>query len=706
MQKIILFLLSSSLLVIPPNVFAEDWARSTGNNASHRFAKDSQINNQNIKNLSKAFTYNFGKTYNGLTVQSSPIFLGDRLILDGLDNLAAVDPSDGSLIWKLDLESLSLSRGITFDKSSSRIYKGTGDGVLEIDSNTGEVMHVFRNLRSGLPPIIHNGNLFIATLDEGVASFNLKSRERNWQTSFEKNGYKARVWSGFSMDEISGLIFVVTGSSGGSTGWWRNEPNLETSVIAVNAASGKIVWTFQQIDHDIWDLDLVGNPIVLDLNIDGRIQRSVVGLTKTGDVLLLDVLNGQPVHENSYKLISVPPSDVPREKTAPFQKKFFKPEPYSSIVIDMEKDFSHLNEENLEFVKNKLRYSRSSFFLPPSINHDIILYGIHGGAEWFGGAIDFSNKNPSLIIPYNRDPWIIRAFYTDKISRVFDILAEKIVSYSDTSSENFEVKAAWIPWDHGNKKVLQLSDKIYSNTPFTAKHKSYAAECSSCHGLSRKGFYELEGEGDLFYPPLVGSTLNDKRDFVMNYKKVASLHDSHNIPYNVTEEIHADIFNSFDRYDRFLQKFNLLSSRAYWQILLDKDGNPATKPPWGGLAKIDLVTGKKIWDIPLGERRDSKNNLIAKGDKVFGGVLTTSQGLIFATGNPDGAAYAFNANGEKIWEDKLPFAGSAPPMTYTYENCQYVVFVSTGGRFVEFKDNGDAVVVYKLDSCQPQPLLK
>ena len=80
-------------------------------------------------------------------------------------------------------------------------------------------------------------------------------------------------------------------------------------------------------------------------------------------------------------------------------------------------------------------------------------------------------------------------------------------------------------------------------------------------------------------------------------------------------------------------------------------------------------------------------------------MLATSQGLIFATGNPNANAYAFDSNGNQIWESALPFAGSAPPMTYTYNNCQYVVFVATGGRFLEFKENGDAVVAYKLNSC-------
>jgi len=689
------FIITLSLSVFTSS---ENWHRSTGNNESHRYASDDQITPSNIQDLTQSFFFNTGEKYEGLTIQSTPIFIGDKLIINGFRNISAVHPSDGSLIWHLKTEAFGMQRGITFNKVTSRIYRPTNNGILEIDSLSGELIYTFENINSSQAPIIYGNNLLVATLKEGVVSFNLDTKQKNWQTSFEMNGYKARVWSGFSFDSKSGLVFVVTGSSGGSTGWWRNEPNLETSVIALDAISGKIVWTFQHIEHDIWDLDLVGNPMILDIELNGEIVRSVAALSKTGDILLLNVLNGEPIHEGSYQNIKVPSSEIPREKTAAYQKKFFKPEPFWTSVIDMDQDFSHLKGENKEYVANKLRFAKSGFFVPPSFDYDLIIYGIHGGPEWMGGAIDFSSSNPSLIVPYNRDPWIIRAYNTDKIGRVFDKVAEKIITFREMNSSLEEVKPAWVPWDHSDE-VRDLSDKIYSKMPFSPNTKTYTAECSSCHGIARRGWHEFEGEGDLIYPPLVGTTLTKKKDFVMDYQKVKSLHKYHNIPYSINAEEHQNIFNSFDKYDRRLLKFNLLSSQAFWQVVIDKDRYPATKPPWGGLAKIDLVTGKEVWNIPLGNRKNNQNEIVAIGDKNFGGVLTTSPGIIFATGNPNADAYAFDTNGNQIWESALPFAGSAPPMTYTYNNCQYVVFVASGGRFLEFGENGDAVVAYKLNSC-------
>ena len=77
---------------------------------------------------------------------------------------------------------------------------------------------------------------------------------------------------------------------------------------------------------------------------------------------------------------------------------------------------------------------------------------------------------------------------------------------------------------------------------------------------------------------------------------------------DISEKEHHEIFDQFAKYDSWLEKLGLLSSRGFWQLLLDKDGYPANKPPWGGIAKIDLVTGKKIWSIPMGHRLDAEKN--------------------------------------------------------------------------------------------------
>ena len=150
-----------------------------------------------------------------------------------------------------------------------------------------------------------------------------------------------------------------------------------------------------------------------------------------------------------------------------------------------------------------------------------------------------------------------------------------------------------------------------------------------------------------------------------------------------------------------LLKFNMLGYSSFWQILLDKDGYPATKPPWGGIAKINLESGSTTWKKKFGKRIDQDSNIIADGDKSFGGLMTTKSGLIFSTGTPDKFIYAIDTkSGEELWKYELPYAGSAPPISYMFNGCQYIVTQATGGVFVGFDAmKGDVIAAFKLQQC-------
>ena len=117
-------------------------------------------------------------------------------------------------------------------------------------------------------------------------------------------------------------------------------------------------------------------------------------------------------------------------------------------------------------------------------------------------------------------------------------------------------------------------------------------------------------------------------------------------------------------------------------------------------SKINLNTGKIEWSIPFGKRLIKEQKKYVYGDKNFGGVLITGSNLLFATGTPDEYVRAFDAKkGDLVWESKLPFAGSAPPMTFMHDKCQYLIINATGGQFVGFRKDGDATVAYRLKGC-------
>ena len=742
------------LFCVSSLVYSTEWNHSSGSYKSERYVSEDQINSKNIKDLEVIWKYSSGSPGH---IQSSPIYTGTKVISISSKSIFALDPVNGSLIWEVQLEDNIFGvKGITFSKEPiPKIFVPTGKfgrGVVEIDESSGKILGYFDSGLTVVPPIIHDGKVIIATIEDGITAFDLYSREQIWHLSLEKNEVKSGVWSGFSFDVDTQLAYAVTGSNGGLMGWYRTEPTLDNSLIAFNVKTGEIEWIFQHIKHDLWDLDVVSNPIIFTLKKDNVETKAVLTLSKTGDIILLNALNGEPIHENSFEMISVEKSDIPREKTSPFQRKILVPESFSSTYIDLDNDFNHLDVENKIYIKQKLRHATSGIFLPPSLNKDILQYGIHGGASWPGGSIDFSSENPSLIVPFNRDPWILRAYYTDKVNRLVTVLLSKyksLKSLTQSSTVDAEeiyqercascherghapsrgalgtmsTEAIYSALTEGimvsqaknlsteSKKELakhlgpeqqELADKIFTSLPFVPKNNVYKENCSSCHGLSRRGSYENEPEGDKIYPPLVGVSLTDKNSFVINFDKVKSLHEYFNISYNISEGEHRSIFNEFSDYDARLNRFGLLSSRGLWQLLLDKNGYPATKPPWGGIAKTDLVTGKQLWSIPFGSRIDQENNIVANGDKNAGGVLSTGSGLIFATGTPDPKVYAYDSEGNLIWFDVISFAGSAPPMSYTHNGCQFVLFTATGAKWFAFdlREDGDELIAYKLKNCK------
>ena len=108
---------------------------------------------------------------------------------------------------------------------------------------------------------------------------------------------------------------------------------------------------------------------------------------------MVDINTGLPVFEDSYRDVQVQKSDMENIYLSPTQKSYLKPEKFSDIVIDKDKDFNHLEEDNLNYVKNRIRHAKSGFYIPPSINYDVIIYGIHGGAEWPGATLYRDDKS-------------------------------------------------------------------------------------------------------------------------------------------------------------------------------------------------------------------------------------------------------------------------------------------------------------------------
>ena len=210
------------------------------------------------------------------------------------------------------------------------------------------------------------------------------------------------VWGGLSLDPKRGLVFLATGSPtfdfyGGD----RVGNNLfANSLVALEAATGKRVWHFQAVHHDVWDYDLPTAPSLVTVKRNGRTIDAVAQVSKMGLVFVFDRAAGKPIFP--IEETPVPASDVPGEVLSKTQPIPVKPPPISRRRL-LEEDLTDISPQKRAYILELYRKARSgSIYTPPSMQGTLIYPGFNGGANWGGASFDpetgllFVNSNESI----------------------------------------------------------------------------------------------------------------------------------------------------------------------------------------------------------------------------------------------------------------------------------------------------------------------
>lgn len=666
----------------------DKWTRSHGDNYNLKFLNDNNINLDNIQNLKLFWSYStidddykFSDTSTHSpyilnkknlknkwkqNIQVNPIFLNGKLVFISADwKIVCVDIESKKVLWELQTIFPPSRRGIVaYTKNETdylilpiggktyKIYLETGKRVKSFGENgsinTSTITSPIVDLEKNILIITNHRNkaVYKVNLDDGkiiklIPLFDSKDR----------NFVGGTPWAGVAYDDLNKIIYIPTGNPQPSL-YGVKRPGINfrsSSIIAVDLNKDKIIWTFQDVFHDLWDYDLAFPPFLDDIEVNGKKYPVVVLVSKTGNAITLNRFNGLPLFDIEF--VDVEKSIVEGEKNSSYQRKYLLPEKLSKIEYT-HKDYSKLSFEKQEEIKLKLKDSRIGYFSPPSFDKFTIIFGLHGGGEWFGGSM-----NPfedAIYVPVNNYPWKIKPyFYSTEISTKF-----------------------------GEK--LQSAKKIYLN------------KCSSCHGKNRNGVNIKKGEKQLEYiPSLVGITLLDhyKKNFNFNY-----INQKHK-DLNINSEDYKKLKNLFISWDKKLVEKNKIRVRANglaWSEFTTSDGNPASNPPWGYVAKLDLKTGKILWKTPVGYEK-MLNNAKPIGTSIFGGSALNSGGILFVTGTHDNLIYGINSiTGEIVWEYKMNAAGSAPPTLFSHNGVQYLVVVSTGGAYYRYKDKDSRIYVFKV----------
>jgi len=376
--------------------------------------------------------------------ESTPIVINGVLFFSTPSNrVIALDAETGQEIWQFDPQAGRIGprqffqhRGVTYWQSKTggegRILYGTFDGrLIALDAKTGKPCREFGkggtlDLRAGVadaypgaeysvtsPPAIYQDLVITgAAVPEypskgpsgDVRAFDARSGKLVWtfhtiprtaelgQESWEGDAWKQRtgvnVWSMMSVDAERGLVFLPIGSASYDFyGADRKGMDLFSNcLVALDAATGKLVWYYQMVHHDIWDYDMPAQPVLISVRRDSLDIPAVAQLTKMGFVFILDRLTGKPLFPIEER--PVPKSEVPGEDAWPTQPFPVKPPPLVRQAFS-ESDINTVTPESNRYC-TQLFHSLEShgMYTPYGRKMTLVVPGTLGGANWSGASLD------------------------------------------------------------------------------------------------------------------------------------------------------------------------------------------------------------------------------------------------------------------------------------------------------------------------------
>lgn len=456
------------------------WTRSQGDNGARRYSALQQITRDNVRNLEVAWIYRSGD--GAANIQCTPI------VVDGLlyaptpgRAIVAIDAETGVERWRKQMEAprrirpqdAPARRGLVYwpgdHGNAPRILFGAGDWIHAVDPVTGDsILQFGGDGRTSIPTgATASGavfqHVFVTTgINGDVFGFDVRNGRQLWRFRSVARGGDfggetwdgpqsgANGWSGLSIDDQRGIAFIALGAPRPDmVGIGRLGNNLFSNcVLALDVLTGERRWHFQDVRHDIWDLDVCAPPNLVTILRDGRPVDVVTCMAKSGHLFVLDRVSGKPIFP--VRLRRAPVSNLPGERTAAYQPDPELPEPISRSEFNPA-DITDRTPEAREFVRKIVERSNYGFFAPFTEGKPTLFIGSRGGAEWSGAAVDVPTGR--LYVTSNR----------------------------------------WV-----SKITVIANDERERDPKFPASfgEKHYTQHCAACHGPTRAGVG--------IAPPLIG----------------------------------------------------------------------------------------------------------------------------------------------------------------------------------------------------------
>jgi glucose dehydrogenase len=426
----------------------QDWPVYGGDPGNSRYSTLKQINRSNVTRLKVAWVYHTGDISDGSKYPVHSAFEATPLVADGVmyvttpfSRLIAIEPETGKELWAFDPKiemdaprNLFINRGAAFwtDGNEKRIILGTLDGrLVSIDAGSGkpdnnfgrngfvdlrqDVADKFPGREYGMtsPPAVYKNLIICGSLTADgtpqgplgdvraydartgklVWTFHTVPRpgefgNDTWEAGSWKDRAAANAWSILTVDVERGIVFLpLTSPATDYYGGDRKGMGLfGDTLVALDANTGKRLWHFQTVHHNLWDYDIPAPPNLVTVMRDGRPVAAVAQVTKTGFTFVFDRVTGKPLFDIVERPVAA--SEVPGEQAWPTQPFPVKPPPYARQSMRPD-ELTNVTPEAHAFCAKLVEGAVfGQIYTPIGLKPTVLFPGTNGGANWGGASWD------------------------------------------------------------------------------------------------------------------------------------------------------------------------------------------------------------------------------------------------------------------------------------------------------------------------------
>lgn len=694
-----------------------------GPDSSHFIALD-QITKSNVSQLQVAWVYPTGDSHSYLF---NPIVVDDIMyVLAKNSSLVALDAATGKEIWIHENLPGLTSRGIAYwesrNRNDRRLIFAINDYLEEIDARTGKSILTFGkqglvDLRLGLgrdPKTINRiqtdtpGRVFEDLILMGstpgeaylsppgdIRAYNVITGKLVWTfhtiphpgefgyDTWPKDAWKysggTNTWGEITVDTKRAIAYFPTGSpTYDYYGADRIGSNLfANSLVALDARTGKRLWHFQMVHHDLWDYDTTAAPQLLTVMHDGKPVDVVAQSSKQGFLYVFDRVTGKPLWPIEER--PVPKSLMPGEQAWPTQPFPTAPPPFArqKITADDVNPYILTPEERAAWKKRIDAMRNEGLFTPPGLTETISLPGARGGSNWGSGAV---NPQKGLMF-LNTQDW----------PTIYKLSLEDPLGKHATGKGAKAVYAARCQACHGVNGVrsgsgpppLAAIGKRLSFDSFRLSVRNGRGKMPAFRDLEDTSVQQLyDYLGALELP--AGSEPQPSEKSASTRGPVVA---SGGAPGGLTvRQGNADQYTPLGG-PAYPPGTRTPTVRYYTDWGLYPNQPYVIGPPWSQVVAYDLNTGTIKWRVPLGQDAQAE----AEGARDTGafmaehhGMIVTATGLIFIAAS-DGKIRALDEDtGKVLWTATLPAGSEGIPAMYQSGGRQYLVVpassnINTGG---------------------------